>query len=310
LEFTLEYPSDMPTAGPEFLEPAVLSDIVRCAEDAGFAAVALSEHPAPSLKWRQGGGHDTLDLIAALAFIAGVTSDIKLMSNLYILTYRNPYLAAKALASLDILSGGRVIAGVGPGYLRSEFAAVGADFAKRAPLFDEALTLVRKIWTRPDEPVGGDGFVAHGTMWLHPPVQQPHPPIWIGGNSSAARRRVVEHGQGWSPLIAPRAVASSLRTPAIEDARQFGVAVNELKERLQAAGRDPAAVAIQVEFHLVDFDDPSAVRRAEEELSEMAEYGATWAIAHVDATTPQASMDYIAALGEIFIHPQHGRRAQ
>src|SRR5262249_49193332 len=112
MKYALEYPSEQPAAPDDFLRPDVIRDVVGRAEEAGFAAVALSEHPAPSRKWRDNGGHNTLDPIAALGFMAGVTSSIRLMTNLYVLPFRNPYLSAKALASLDIVSGGRLIAGV------------------------------------------------------------------------------------------------------------------------------------------------------------------------------------------------------
>ncbi|MFW0783363.1 LLM class flavin-dependent oxidoreductase [Gordonia sp. CPCC 206044] len=119
-----------------------------------------------------------------------------LVTNLYVLPFHTPYLAAKALGSLDILAGGRVIAGVGAGYLRSEFTALGAYFDRRATLFDEGLAALRSIWRSPEKPVRGDDFEAIGPVALQPPRQQPHPPIWIGGNSRAALRRVVDHGDG------------------------------------------------------------------------------------------------------------------
>lgn len=101
MRYTLEYPSELPTAPDDFLSPpAVIRDVVSRAEAAGFAAVALSEHPAPSLKWRRNGGHNTVDPpVAALSFMAGVTSRIKLMTNLFVLPFRNPYLSAKRSAA-------------------------------------------------------------------------------------------------------------------------------------------------------------------------------------------------------------------
>ena len=202
----------------------MIRDVATRAEAAGFSAIALSEHPAPSLKWRRNGGHDTLDPIAALSFMAAVTTDIKLMTNLYVLPFRNPYLSAKSLGSLDILSAGRLIAGVGAGYLRSEFAALGVDVNDRAQLLDEALAALRSIWTDPETPVSGKGFTATSPMWLQPPVQRPHPPIWIGGNTAAAIRRVVQYGSGWMPIIAPAGMASAIGTAAVENADQFGAA--------------------------------------------------------------------------------------
>ena len=298
MKYTLEYPSELPTAPDDFLRPDVIREVAAQAEAAGFSAVALSEHPAPSVKWRQGGGHNTLDPIAALSFMAAVTSRIRLMTNLYVLPFRNPYLSAKALGSLDLVSGGRLIAGVGAGYLRSEFSAVGVDIGRRAELLDEALTAVRSIWTEPETPFAGAYFEAVGLVHLQHPVQRPHPPIWIGGNGAAAIRRVVEHGDGWMPIIAPAGMASTMRTAAIENADQFGNAVQRLHARLADAGRDPRSVDIQVVCPHTDLDDGAALRRAREVLAELAGHGATWAVVHVDGSSPQAALDYIKAFGE------------
>ncbi|MBB3749658.1 putative F420-dependent oxidoreductase [Mycolicibacterium sp. BK634] len=301
MRYTLEYPSELPTAPDEFLEPDVIRDVVTRAEAAGFSAIALSEHPAPSMKWRRNGGHDTLDPIAALSFMAGVSTDIKLMTNLYVLPFRNPYLSAKSLGSLDILSAGRLIAGVGAGYLRSEFAALGVDVDDRAQLLDEALAALTSIWTDPETPVSGKGFSATSPMWLQPPVQRPHPPIWIGGNTAASVRRVVQYGSGWMPLIAPAGMASAIGTAALEDAAQFGAQLTRLRDALADAGRDPLSLDVQVICPFIDLDDDASLRQAQDVLGELAGHGANWAVAHVQAPTPREAKDYIDAFGEAVI---------
>lgn len=301
MKFALEYPSELPAAPDTFLRPDVIREVASHAEAAGFSAVALSEHPAPSLKWRRNGGHNTLDPIAALSFMAGVTSRIKLMTNLYVLPFRNPYLSAKALGSLDLISGGRLIAGVGPGYLRSEFSAIGIDFDNRAALFDEALGALWSIWADPEIPVSGTTFAAVGPLWLQRPAQRPLPPIWIGGNGRAAMRRVVEYGTGWMPIIAPAAMASVIRTEAIEDATQFRAALDRLHKQLVDAGRDPATVDVQVACPYFDVNDDRSLRRARPTVRELSESGATWAVVHVDGSSPQAAVEFITAFGEAVI---------
>ncbi|TMS51653.1 TIGR03619 family F420-dependent LLM class oxidoreductase [Mycobacterium sp. DBP42] len=298
MKYTLEYPSELPTAPDDFLHPEAIRAVATQAEAAGFSAVALSEHPAPSVKWRNNGGHNTLDPISALSFMAAVTTHLRLMTNLYVLPFRNPYLSAKALGSLDLVSGGRLIAGVGAGYLRSEFAAVGVSLERRAELLDEALTALRAIWNEPQTPVSGADFAAVGPVWLQSPTQRPHPPIWIGGNGAAAIRRVVEHGDGWMPIIAAAGMAASMRTTAIEDADQFGAAVRRLHHRLADAGRDPRSVDIQVVCPPVDLDDDVSIGHARDVLAELEGHGATWAVIHVDGSGPQAALDYIKAFGE------------
>lgn len=301
MKYVLEYPSELPTASDVFLLPEVIRGLVTQAEESGFAAVALSEHPAPSLKWRRNGGHNTLDPIAALSFMAGVTSRIRLLTNLYVLPFRNPYLSAKALGSLDIVSGGRLIAGVGAGYLRAEFAAVGVAHDRRGELLDEALGAVRQIWTEPENPLSGYDFGAPGMLWLQPPVQHPHPPLWIGGNGQAARRRVIRHGNGWMPIIADANMAAAMRTSAIETPSQFGAAVTELRRGLEAAGRDPGAVDIQVVCPHLDFRGPETVRAARAYLDDLERRGATWAVVHVDGSSPEAAANFIKTFGEVVI---------
>ncbi|WP_280382651.1 TIGR03619 family F420-dependent LLM class oxidoreductase [Nocardia wallacei] len=298
MEYVLEYPSELPTASGVFLRPEVIREIVTTAERSGFSAVALSEHPAPSLKWRRNGGHNTLDPIAALSFMAAVTTRIRLLTNLYVLPFRNPYLSAKALGSLDIVSGGRLIAGVGAGYLRAEFAAVGVEHARRAALLDEALGALRRIWTDPETPVQGDDFAAPGPLWLQRPAQRPHPPIWIGGNGPAAIRRVVEHGAGWMPIIADAPMAAAIRTSAIENPEQFGDGVDALRRRLEKAGRDPDSVDVQIVCPQVDFGDMDTVRAAEMYLGDLEKRGATWAVVRVDGSSPEAASTFVRTFAE------------
>lgn len=302
MKYTLEYPSELPSAGEDFLRPDVIRAVAAQAEASGFSAVALSEHPAPSVKWRGHGGHNTLDPVAALSFMAAVTTHLNLMTNLYVLPYRNPYLAAKALGSLDLISDGRLIAGVGAGYLRSEFSALGVGFEHRAALLDEALGALRSIWVDPATPVGA----AVGPVWTQRPVQRPHPPIWVGGNSATALRRVAEHGSGWMPLITPAAFASVIRTPAIETAAQFGATVERLRTRVADAGRDPMSIDVQVVCPHFDLDDAASLRYALDTLDELAGYGATWAVVHVDGSSPQAALDFIRAFGQTVVRPPAG----
>ncbi|OBI44804.1 TIGR03619 family F420-dependent LLM class oxidoreductase [Mycobacterium sp. E796] len=300
LKFTLEYPSDVPTASPEFRDPTVMRAIASQAQALGFDAIALADHPAPSAKWRRAGGHNTFEPAVALAFFAAATTTIRLMTHLYVLPFRNPYLVAKTLTSLDIVSGGRLIAGVGAGYLRSEFAALGVDFDARVGLFDESLTALRRIWTHPQEPISGSNFAATGEMNLDVPVQKPHPPLWIGGNSVATLRRVVEHGSGWSAVVAPASMASSVRTAAIEGAKDFSRAADRLREMLSASGRDPNSVQIQVAAPAVDFDDAAAVSRLDQYVSAMARAGATRILAHADASSAAAAETYLMRFAEHF----------
>lgn len=300
MKFTLEYPSELPTAPDTFLRPEVMQEVATRADNSGFSAVALSEHPAPSAKWRRNGGHNTIDPVAALSFMAGVTDRIRLLTNLYVLPFRNPYMAAKSLTSVDILSNGRLIAGLGAGYLRAEFAALGVAHDRRAELFDEALEALHRIWTDPESPVSGADFAAPGPPWLQQPVQRPGPPIWVGGNGPAALRRVTAYGDGWMPIIADATMAAAMRTTAIEDPDQFSSAVTRLHTRLASAGRDPGSVDIQVVCPHIDVTDRHSVHAAQEFLDDLGRRGATSAVVHTDGSSPAAALDFIDTFATAF----------
>ncbi|MGY0500321.1 TIGR03619 family F420-dependent LLM class oxidoreductase [Nocardia sp. FBN12] len=301
MKFTLEYPGDVAQADARFLEGVVLARISREAQDHGFETLCLADHPAPSAKWFAAGGHDSLEPAVALAYAAAATTSLTLMTNLYVLPFRNPYLAAKALTTLDILSDGRLVVGVGAGYLRSEFAALGVNFDDRAKLLDEGIDALRRIWLSPTAPVVGEGFGGTGEMRLHAPVQKPHPPLWIGGNSRAAIRRVVVSGQGWCPVIGPAQMASSIRTTSIEDLDDLRRAVGRLRTELLRVERDPAQISIQVAAPPVDIADPRSVRRFAEHADELSEIGVTHLCVHADARSVDAVSDYLCGFGELII---------
>lgn len=299
MKYVLEYPSELPTAPDDFLQPQVLRTVAEHAEAAGFWAVALSEHPAPSVKWRRGGGHNTLDPIAALGFLAAATTRMKLMTNLYVLPFRNPYLSAKALGSLDLISGGRLVAGLGAGYLRSEFAAVGVDFDDRAARFDEALAALRSIWIDPQTPVGG----AIGPVWAQRPTQRPHPPIWIGGNSAAARRRVTEHGDGWCPFPASAGLAATARTAPMDTAAHLADGIADLRRRCDAAGRDFSTVDIAF-TNRVGGSPGGDDFNAEEYLAglaELAALGVTWVQVAVPGDSLVHAVESVQRFGALVI---------
>lgn len=224
-----------------------LDDVSTCAQAAerhGFGAVFVTDHPAPDAAWLER-GHPTLDPFVTLAFAGAATERIRLHTNLMVLGYRNPLLAAKAVASLDLLSKGRVLLGVGVGYLRAEFDALGANFTDRARIADDHLGIMTSAFR--GEPVthAGDGYRAVDTVIQPRPVQQPYPPIWVGGNSAAAMRRAVSYGQGWSPMPSTNAASGALGTPGIEDLSELARRVSVLHRLAAEAGRhEPLDVAV------------------------------------------------------------------
>ena len=173
-----------------------------------------------------------------MGFAAARTTTLRLIPNIVVLPYRNPFVVAKSGATLDMLSDGRFTLAVGVGYLKREFAALGVDFDERAALFEEALGVIRAIWTGDDISYEGKHFTAKG-ITAHPrPVSQPHPPIWIGGNTAAARERVMNYGDGWCPFPAPAVLAQTARTAALDSLDALSVGIDDLRRRFDAAGRD------------------------------------------------------------------------
>jgi probable F420-dependent oxidoreductase len=219
------------------LEPANIVRFAQAVEDAGLDGIAFTDHPAPSLRWLDGGGHETFDPFVALGFCAAVTTRIRLFTWLSVVPYRNPFLAAKSMTTVDLLSGGRATFALGTGYLRSEFAALGVDFDERNDLFEESVRVMKATWTGDEVSFDGRHFKAIGQVGRPRPVQRPHPPLWIGGNSAVARDRVARLAQGWAPMRGPKTLARTARTLAIESTDQLGTLIEDLARRLDAVGR-------------------------------------------------------------------------
>jgi len=181
--------------------PDVVAGVARAAEAAGFESLWGGEHvvlPDPQAPPSPMAPHDRiLDPVIALTYCAAFTKRVRLGTGIIILPQRNPLVLAKELASLDALSGGRLIFGIGVGYLEPEFRALGAPFEQRGAVADEYLAAMQAIWSQA-RPAYQGRFVSFADVQAHPqPVQRPHPPIVIGGRTAAAFRRAVQQGHGW-----------------------------------------------------------------------------------------------------------------
>jgi probable F420-dependent oxidoreductase len=285
---------------PDLVTGAGVAKVAKAAEAAGFHGYGFTDHPAPSDRWLRAGGHDALDPFVGLGFAAAVTDTLRLIPNIVVLPYRNPFVVAKAAATLDMLSGGRFTLAIGAGYLKGEFAALGVDHAERNDLVDEGLGVIRAIWTGDDITVEGRHFSARG-ITAHPrPTTQPHPPIWIGGNSGKARQRVADHGDGWCPFPAPTIVATTARTASLETTEQLAEAIDDLHRRLDAAGRDPATVDIA--FSNRAGGDPSSdafdADAHREGLVELARLGVSWVQVGLPGDSVEHAVEVAQRYGE------------
>ena len=244
MKFSITHPIVGHPYDPELVSGVGIATVASAAERAGFHGFGFTDHPAPTERWLHAGGHDALDPFVAMAFAAARTTRLRLIPNIVVLPYRNPFVVAKAGATLDLLSGGRFTLAAGAGYLKREFEALGVDHGERNEIFDEALDVLKAIWTSDDVTFEGRHFKADG-ITAHPrPLSTPHPPIWIGGNSGRARERVATRGDGWCPFPAPPGVAQTARTVVLDTPQRLAGAIDDLHRRLEAAQREPGSVDI------------------------------------------------------------------
>jgi probable F420-dependent oxidoreductase len=185
--------------------PAELTQIARACDRNGFFYVAVCDHVCVPRERAAAMNTTWYDTIATLGFLAAATERVRLLSHVYILPYRHPLLSAKAFATLDALSGGRTILGVGAGHLEGEFATLGVDFKRRGKLLDEAIDLVKQAFLDEYPSHDGPSWQVHEVGQQPRPVQRPRPPIWVGGSTPAALKRAAERGDGWLPQGTPRA---------------------------------------------------------------------------------------------------------
>lgn len=268
----------------EFCTAGAIGEMAAAAEAAGFDAVYVTDHPAPGDAWLEHGGHHTLDPFVALALAAAATTTLRLHTNLLVLAYRNPFLSAKAVASLDAASGGRVILGVGAGYLETEFAALGIDFDDRNDLVDEAITTMKAIWTGDSVAVRGRHFDAPGNTTLPRPAQLPAPPIWGGGNSRRAIRRAVELCDGWLPIPNPARFSKRRRTPPLESVDDLRAGIDYARRHAESIGRDLSA--FDVAFMPLSLDMSSKELPKPDEVEQSAQQLRDAGVTHLVTSVP------------------------
>ncbi len=180
-----------------------LESIVRKADETGFFYLGVCDHVAVPRPFDAHMRTTWYDTVATLGWIAALTRNVRLLSHIYVLAYRHPLLTAKAFMTLDELSGGRVVLGVGVGHLEGEFGALEVDFRERGRRTDDAIDVVRAALTQEYPDVQTPTWSVHDAG-LGPRPRQAQVPIWIGGSSRAALRRVAERGDGWLPQGTPR----------------------------------------------------------------------------------------------------------
>ena len=241
---------------PNTLDGDALCRFAERAEELGIESIWAGDHVVLSTadahqypytldgSFPMPGDAPFLDVMTVLSYIASRTERIRLGTTVIIVPYRNPLLQAKMFASLDVLTGGRVICGVGVGWLEKEFEALGASYADRGPITDEYLEIFRCLWTEDRPEFDGRFYSFDGIQFYPKPVQKPHVPIWVGGHSRRAVRRAAKYGDAWHPTRqTPEYVAGLLPY---------------LRDRAREAGRDPAEIVISLKrsLHFTDIGVP------------------------------------------------------
>jgi len=263
--------------------PAEILQVARAADRLGFAWVACSDHIAIPASHAASMGATWYEPATTLAFVAAATTRIGLLSHVLVLPYRHPLLAAKQFATLDRLSAGRAILGAGSGHLKAEFRSLGIDHEARAALSDEYLAAVAAALEQEVSSFSG-AHVAWRDMLVAPrPVQQPRPPLWVGGNTPAMARRAGRLADGWIPWqIAPEDFAAGARVARAAHA---------------ASGRG-GTFSLVAPVGAARVDDPAALAAT---LADWRAHGAT--AAHLGLTHHGAD-DFVALLerlaGDVF----------
>jgi probable F420-dependent oxidoreductase len=245
----MQYGFGAPVSGA-LARPENLAHIAIAGEAAGYDYTTISDHvviprdiearypysDTGEFPGRSRG--DRHEQLTAVAFIAGKTSRLRLVTSVTVVPHRPAVLQAKMLATIDVLSNGRLTFGIGAGWMEEEFAALGVPpFPERGAVTDEYLMACRELWTK-DAPRFDGKYVKFADVLFEPkPVQKPHPPIWVGGESGPALRRTARLGDGWYPI-------GTNPQHRLDSMKRFAAGVERLRRLAREAGRDPAQVAL------------------------------------------------------------------
>lgn len=306
MKFSAGLPTERVQYGSEFIGRKAIAEMAHTLESSGFDACYVTDHPFPPDAWLGSGGHHALDPFVSLAFVAGETTTLRLHTNIMVLPYRNPFLAAKTVLTLDVLSEGRVILGVAAGYLEAEFKALGIPFERRNELADEALTAMKRAWTESGVEFRGHNFEATGNTMLPRPLQQPHPPIWVGGNSKRAIHRAVEMAEGWIPFQNPPQLAAHTRSAVVEG-------IGDLRAKIEISRGHAAKVGrshpLEICFGVSAFTKQVLeAQRAIDALGALAEAGVTWSTIRIPGRTRSEYCENAARFAADVITPIRSRR--
>jgi probable F420-dependent oxidoreductase len=277
----------------------------------GFHSLWVADHIAIPDSYKNTMGPVLYETHTTLAVIAGRTRQIRLGFSVMPTPYRHPLFQAKSLATLDQLSSGRVIYGGAVGYMVDEFHALGIDFRQRIAMTDEYLEVLKLAWT--EEVITFHGkFVDCVDMRSEPkPYQQPHPPIWLGGDSDGLFRMVVRRADGWHGLFGGTP-GGRREDPTIA---HFGARIGRLHEIAEAAGRDPASIALSIKANCtIGPDGPHPFQgspsKIVESILQLADLGLELVVLSPNLGTTVMPLEMLDQIAEEIMVPVKNARAQ
>ncbi len=289
-------PFDRTDSPEEFLRPEAVTEIGSLLERVGFNGANVTDHPCPTGRWLDAGGHHAQDPFVMLALVAAATRTLRLHTGILVLPYRNPFITARAVATLDVFSAGRVSLGVGAGYLKGEYHALGVDFERRNEIVDEYIRALKAAWGGEEFSFKGTGYEARGNRILPAPVQKPHPPLLIGGNSRRAIRRAVELGDGWHPFFTAGVLSTTSRTAPMSGEDDLVAGLRYLREHCAKVGRErPPEVVLGSLTSPGEKLHPAALI---DKIGRFRELGVAGAAIHIEGRTRAQWCDNAQRYGE------------
>ncbi|MGY1771909.1 TIGR03619 family F420-dependent LLM class oxidoreductase [Blastococcus sp. SYSU D00813] len=258
------------------LTAADFQRIARTADDLGFDAISVSEHLVVPTSLAPAMGAHWPHASTAMAFLAGATTRIRVNSAVIVLPYHHPVALAKAVATLDVLSGGRVTLTFGVGMAPGEFAALGVPFERRGAVMDEYVAVLKELWTAERPSFDGEWVRFSDVVFEPRPVQTPHPPLWFGGRSLVSLRRAAREGDGWAP-------AGGLlgKGPWLEEPEQLPAMLDSVAHLRDGRPLDVDYAMVQPRIgpdHTVQPPAfrPTSAQQIVDEAGRLASLGVTW----------------------------------
>jgi len=309
----MEYGFYLPNSGAS-IEPNAIASIAKLGDRLGFFCMVMPDHvlqpnkvsssypysvTGDILEAGQSGDGEWPEQITTLAYLAGLTERIRLVTSVMIIPYRHPILTAKMLSTLDLLSKGRLILGAGVGWMEEEFELLNAEpFTERGAVTNEYLQAFIELWTKDDPKFEGQYVNFSDITFLPKPVQKPYPPIWIGGQSKPAIRRAARLGDAWHPVGAIPA------TPLEPDELIQNLVL--LRNYAEENGRDPSSINVSMKAPLYDASNSVGSRRrfsgspdeVRQDIQTYADLGVTHLIFDFRTSDPYQTEDRMAQFAE------------